>query len=90
MSYYLDINKSIVFHDSQNPIPEIQQQLQKWPFIQGTKYLGIYITPHTKKYPDKDIHSIYYQIKYKLLNFKITSQVIETETINSSSFNFLI
>ncbi|MDD4215315.1 MAG: hypothetical protein PHR81_10930, partial [Bacteroidales bacterium] len=88
MNYFLDINKSIVFQNLKDPMPEITEQLEKWPRISGTRYLGIYITPHTKEVLDKSLHSLYYKIKYELLKYNITSQVIETETINDPSFNF--
>lgn len=88
MNYFVDINKSIVFTNKNNPIPEVQQQIENWPRISGTRYLAIYITPHPKETTDKAIHSLYYKIKYELLKYGITSQVIETETINAHDFNY--
>ncbi|MEI6122706.1 MAG: Piwi domain-containing protein [Bacteroidota bacterium] len=88
MNYFLDIKKSIVFQNLDNPMPEIQQQLENWPRIPGTRYLGIYLTPFPKETIDKDIHSLYYKIKYELLKYNISSQVIETETILHPTFNF--
>ena len=88
MNYFLDINKSIVFQDLKNPMPEIQQQLEKWPRISGTRYMGIYITPFPKETTEKETHSLYYKIKYELLKYNITSQVIETETIIDPSFKY--
>ncbi len=88
MNYFLDINKSIIFQDLDNPMPEIQQQLEKWPRISGTRYLGIYLTPFPKEITDKNIHSLYFKVKYELLKYNITSQVIETETVLNPTFNF--
>jgi hypothetical protein len=88
MNYFVDINKSIVFINKTNPVPEIQQQIENWPRISGTRYLAIYITPRPKETTDKAIHSLYYKVKYELLKYGITSQVIETETINASDFNY--
>ncbi|MFZ4799288.1 MAG: Piwi domain-containing protein [Bacteroidia bacterium] len=88
LNYYLDIQKSITFKDLDNPMPEIRHQLANWPRISGTTYLAIYITPHPKEIVDKEIHSLYFKIKYELLKYDISSQVIETDTILSASFNF--
>lgn len=88
MNYFVDINKSIVFKNRNNPLPEIQQQIENWPRISGTRYLAIYVTPHPKETTDKAIHSLYYKIKYELLKYNITSQVIEPETINATDFNY--
>jgi len=60
MNYFVDINKSIVFSNKNNPIPEVQQQIENWTRISETRYLAIYITPHPKETTDKAIHSLYY------------------------------
>ncbi len=88
LNYYLDIQKSIMYKSIDNPMPEIRQKLEAWPRISGTTYLAIYLTPHPKEIADKEIHSLYFKIKYELLKYRISSQVIETETIWSSSFNY--
>ncbi len=88
LNYFLDINKSIIFKDLDNPMPEIKQQLESWPRISGTTYLAIYLTPHPKEISDKEIHSLYFKVKYELLKYYISSQVIETETILSPNFNY--
>ncbi len=88
LNYYLNIDKSIVFNDATNPMPEISQQLERWPRISGTRYMGIYVSPHPKETTDKNIHSLYYKIKFELLKYGITSQVIETSTIISSGFSY--
>lgn len=88
LNYYLSTDKSIVFRDAKNPMPEITQQLERWPRISGTRYMGIYVSPHPKETTDKNIHSLYYKIKFELLKYGITSQVIETSTIISSGFNY--
>ena len=50
--------------------------------------MGIYLTPHPKETTDKVIHNLYYKIKFELLKYDITSQVIETSTVISSGFNY--
>jgi len=88
LNYFLDIDKSIVFRDVINPMPEIIDQLEKWPRVSGTRYMAIYITPHPKETTDKSIHNLYYKIKYELLKYDITSQVIETSTVIDRGFSY--
>jgi len=88
LNYFLSIEKSIVFRDANDPMPEIRDQLEKWPRVSGTSYIAIYVTPHPKETTDKAIHSLYYQIKYELLKYGMTSQVIETSTVINSGFRY--
>jgi hypothetical protein len=90
MNYYINIKKSIVFTNLDDPIPEIEKQLESWPCKDGTKYLGIYITPHKKENNNKNILGIYYKVKSILFKYFITSQAIESETINNSSFRYCL
>jgi len=70
---------SIVFADSNNPIPEIEEKLMSRSFDPGTKYFAIYLTPISKYAPQKEQRIIYYRIKELLLKWNITSQCIETD-----------
>lgn len=88
MSFYLNIDKSIIFNNLDNPMPEIKQKLSDWPFVSGTTYLGIYITPFNKEIIDKTKRSLYYKVKYELLKYRVTSQVIETDTILEEGFRY--
>lgn len=69
---------SIVFNDTNNPIPEIEEKLISRSFDNGTKYFAIYLTPISKYSPQKEQRIIYYRLKELLLKWNISSQCIET------------
>lgn len=82
----LDKNEHIVFDDSENPIPEISKQLQDKDIDPNQSYIAIYLTPITKDETDPVKKEYYYRIKEELLKHRITSQVVETETVNDQNF----
>jgi len=69
----------IPFSDITNPLLEIEEALENNPWVQGVKYIAIYLTPIGKHAKDKEQGKIYYKVKEKLLNLDITSQCIETD-----------
>lgn len=70
---------NIPFSDITNPLQEIEEALENNPWVQGVKYIAIYLTPIGKHAKDKVQRKIYYKVKEKLLNLDITSQCIETD-----------
>ena len=78
----------VVFNNINNPIPEIREQLKARDFHQNQNYIAIYLTPITKDEKDPVKREYYYRIKEELLKYSITSQVVETETVNDKGFNF--
>lgn len=78
----------VVFNNSDNPIPEIREQLKARDFHQNQNYIAIYLTPITKDEKDPVKREYYYRIKEELLKYSVTSQVVETETVNDKGFNF--
>lgn len=69
---------SILFSDTADPLPEIEEALENRILNPGVKYIAIYLTPIGKYVQDKQQREIYYKVKEKLLNRNITSQCIET------------
>ncbi|PKP12071.1 MAG: hypothetical protein CVU09_00820 [Bacteroidetes bacterium HGW-Bacteroidetes-4] len=72
---------SIVFHDKDNPIPEIEKKLSEREINPDIKYIAIYVTPFTKYEHDKQKREIYYRVKEVLLKRNITSQAIDPTKI---------
>ena len=70
---------NIPFTDYANPLAEIEKALENNNWVEGVKYLAIYLTPIGKHAIDKEQRKIYYKVKEKLLNLDITSQCIETD-----------
>ena len=70
---------SIVFNDTNNPVPEIEEKLLSRSFDPGTKYFAIYLTPISKYAPKKEQRIIYYQLEELWLKWNISSQCIETD-----------
>ncbi|MBW7868723.1 MAG: hypothetical protein H3C31_10395 [Brumimicrobium sp.] len=81
-------NDQIKFSDINNPIPEIRSQLSQKTFDSNKRCIAIYVTPITKDEKDPEKREYYYRVKEELLKYGITSQVVETETINDSGFKF--
>jgi hypothetical protein len=86
LQHYTDVPVSmapkgfnISFTNTTNPLPEIEEAIENKPWVQGVKYLAIYLTPIGKHAKDKEQRKIYYKVKEKLLNLDITSQCIETD-----------
>lgn len=81
-------NDQIKFKDINNPIPEIRSQLSEKTFDNNKRYIAIYVTPITKEEKDPEKKEYYYRVKEELLKYGVTSQVVETETVNDSGFKF--
>jgi len=79
--YHVEQGFSIVYDDLENPLPEIQQELQKKQkenkFKSDVKYVAFYLSPYSKYEPENDKRNIYYKIKELLLAHRIISQVID-------------
>lgn len=77
-------NFSIIFTDKDNPLPEVERELIKRGFEKDVHYFAIYLSPHSKYHPNREIKSIYYRIKELLLKRDITSQAIEVEKVKAA------
>lgn len=83
----LDKEKTITF-TKEEPISEIERQLNSLNFKSKIKYIGIYISRIQKDDPDPNKKKIYYQLKQLLLKHNITSQVIYKDKIEQPDFSF--
>ena len=72
---------SIVFHDNNNPLPEIESKILKREFKSNVRYIAVYISPISKNVSDIKRISVYYKIKELLLKYRVTSQVLDSEKI---------
>lgn len=72
-------NFSIPINDTDNPLKEIELELQNRTWNPNVKYIAVYLTSVGKHAQDKEKRKIYYKVKEKLLNRNITSQCIETD-----------
>lgn len=90
LSTKINISKEdhIVFTNQENPIPEIREQLKSRDFNSNQNYIAIYLTQITNDEKDQVKREYYYRIKEELLKYSITSQVVETETVIDSKFQF--
>ncbi|MBK7651679.1 MAG: hypothetical protein IPJ20_14395 [Flammeovirgaceae bacterium] len=72
-------NFSIVFHNKDNPVAEIEEiLLNKRNIDRDLQYIAIYITPFSKFENDDSKREIYYKVKEMLLKRGITSQCIDS------------
>lgn len=78
----------VVFENEDTAFSEIQQILHTRDFPENHHFIAIYLTPITKDDKDPVKKEFYYRIKEELLKFNCTSQVVETETVNDSSFHY--
>lgn len=83
-------NRHITFKDTDNPLPEIEQKLQKMTLKNNVQYVAVYISPISKDTRDPEKHRVYYRLKEELLKYNITSQVIYRESVTDSSFAFYL
>ena len=90
LNYNIDKENSIIFENKDNPIDEIRQQLSDKKFDDNVRYLAVYLSPISKAEIDEEKHKIYYQVKEELLNYRITSQVIDRDKINNSAFKYYL
>ena len=90
LNYSIDKENSIIFENKDNPIEEIRQQLSDKKFAEDVRYLAVYLSPISKAEIDEEKHKIYYQVKEELLNYRITSQVIDRDKINNTAFKYYL
>lgn len=81
LNYFVVPKFSIVFHDKDNPVSEIEDLISKREFKDDVRYIAVYISPFSKNISDDYRKSIYYKIKELLLKHRITSQVLDSEKI---------
>lgn len=86
LNYSGDNDNSIIFNDLENPIEEIREKLATKTFDEKVSYIAIYLSPFNKDEPDETKHRLYYLVKEVLLKYRITSQVIEKETLSEVGF----
>ncbi len=79
---------SIKFTDKNNPIPEIERELQNRAFDPDVKYIAIYMSPVNKYDQDESKREIYYKVKELLLKRNITSQAIDPAKVISAGENY--
>lgn len=82
--YHTQDNFSIIFTDKDNPIDEIERELIQRNFQPDVHYIAIYLSPHSKHHPNREIRSIYYHVKELLLNRDITSQAIDVGKVKAA------
>ena len=85
-----DHNMHILFKDMLNPLPEIEAKLSITELHPDTHYLAIFISPYNKFEADPAKKKIYYDVKRLLLDYKISSQVIYNQNINSENFKYSV
>ena len=90
LNYNIDKENSIIFENLNNPIEEIREQLTAKTFDDNVRYLAVYLSPISKAELDEEKHKIYFQVKEELLNYRITSQVIDRDKINNSAFQYYL
>ena len=84
LHYYTTPKGSIWFSNSENPIDEIAQALEKKLKCQTDEsakrqLIAIYLSPYPKTCANKKQHQLYYDVKELLLSHNIVSQTIEVE-----------
>lgn len=82
--YHTQDNFSIIFTDKDNPLVEIERETIQRNFLPDVHYFAIYLSPHSKHHPNREIKSIYYRVKELLLNRDITSQAIDVEKVKAA------
>jgi len=85
IKYSTEPNRSIVFQDKNNPLPEIQEKLALRHFDPAKRYVAIYLSPHSKWTQNLRLKTIYYHLKELLLNYGVVSQTIEANKLWSSN-----
>ncbi len=81
IKYNTEPNLSIVFSNKDNPLPEIEEKLNKKNehFDPTKQYVAIYLSPHSKWTRNPQHKAIYYRVKELLLTRGIVSQTIEAD-----------
>ncbi len=86
--FHTDESSSIPFSNKLNPIPEINQGIERLDFSNpGIKYLAIYLTPFTKAETSKQKVRVYIKVKEMLLNRNIASQFVEPANVKEEKDN---
>ena len=80
-------NFSIMFTNKDNPLDEIEREMIQRDFQPDVHYFAIYLSPHSKHHPNREIRSIYYRIKELLLKRDITSQAIDVKKVKAALAN---
>ena len=89
LDFDIDQEKTIRF-SKRNPLPEIDDALDKLDFNNDNSYAAFYISQIKKEGDDEQEDKIYFRLKEKLLRKNITSQVIFKENINNPAFNYFL
>jgi len=90
LNYSIDAEKEIVFTNNTNPLEEIREKLSNFNFQTDVKYIAIYLSQITADEKDEEKHRVYYQVKEELLNYRITSQVIDVNKLGNQGYNFYL
>lgn len=84
------MDEHIVFTDDENPLPEIQAQLQQMSFDERMQYLAIYLSPIHKDEPDPEKRNVYYRVKEELLKYRVSSQVVDRDNVKDENFQYYL
>lgn len=87
--FHVEQNFSIQFTNRDNPLPEIEAELQNRSLNQNVKYIAIYITPFSKFVQDGVKKRVYNKLKESLLKRNIESQVIDPEKMEAQGSNWV-
>lgn len=79
--FHTEEHFSIVFTDKNNPLLEIEENLNQRRLNPDVKYFAIYITPISKFEEDKEKRIVYYRVKEMLLKRNISSQAIDGKKV---------
>ena len=80
--YQASREHAIKFKSKTNPLPDISRELQGKLFRDDVTYIALYISPIDKYVSDKEQRKQYYRIKEALLDYGITSQVLDAEKLD--------
>lgn len=86
----LDIDNTIKFENRNEPIPEIQEKLDKSKLSEDITYIALFISPFAKEVENEKHKQIYYKVKEELLKRNISSQVIELDSLKSQDIHFYL
>jgi hypothetical protein len=90
---YLKVNfkmatKHRIVLDTNNPLAELEEKIEQYPFEDGLNYFVIYLTDHNRFESEGDNEEEYYHVKYLLLKRGILSQFIWYKNILGTSFRY--
>lgn len=80
----------ITFTDRSNPLPEIRRKLSEQIINGDCRYLAIYISPYAEDELTAENERHYYRLKKCLLHLRISTQVIERDTINAKNIEYIL